>query len=170
MRSPIRLATAAAGVALLVTLFLPWFGGLIEESVRPEGVPKGRYTGVRSLVEDGSAWGYLSVTDILVALVAVAVVALALTARDRRLLLGGAVIALVAAGLIGFRVVKTPPPPFSVSALDIGVPPAEAAPGITTQRSGPERRYGIFLALAAAITAAGGCALVARQERSPDRG
>ena len=164
----IRRIAAAAGVLLLVTLFLPWYGGKVEEAVRPTDVPEGRYTAVTTIIGDTSGWAYLGITDILVALGAAAIVALALLARDRRALWAGAGIALAVAGLIAFRAVITPPPPFSVASLDLGVPPSADTSEVDNQRTGPARRYGIFVAFLAAITAAGAAALAARRHPARD--
>jgi hypothetical protein len=164
----IRPLAAAAAAVLFLTLFLPWYGGSVEEAVRPADVPDGRYSAVSTTIENGSGWSYLGLADILVALAAVAVIVLVLRGSDRRALLAGAAVALATAALIAFRVVFPPPPPFSVGALDLGVPAAADTPEVTTQRTGPERRYGVFVAFAAAMTAAGAAGLAARRHPGRD--
>jgi len=161
-----RIAAGAAGV-LLLSLFLPWYGGTVEEAVRPAGVPEGRYTAVTTVVEPGTGWSYLGYVDIWLALGAVAVVVLVLRVGHRRALLAAAAVALAATALIAFRAVLPGPPPHSVGSLELGMPTSDDAE-VTTQRSGPERRYGIFVAFLAATTAAGAAALAARREPRPE--
>jgi hypothetical protein len=91
---PADLGAGAAGVALLVVLFLPWYGGVVGTGVVSYG------PGVSSRLATG--WQAFGVVDILLALAAVAaiaIVAVSATARGPAIPVASTVIATVASAI-----------------------------------------------------------------------
>jgi len=147
--SRLRAADIVAGVgglALLVTLFLPWYG-FEAPAARTEGALT-----VLNLVSGDptpSAWQAFSVVDILLALTALLAIALP-------------VVTAVTSGPakpVAFAVLSSVG---SILALLLVLWRLIDAPG-----DGLELRYGAWLGLAAAVVMLGGCWGAMRDERTP---
>jgi hypothetical protein len=143
---------AVSGVALIVSLFLPWYSRE-PDSTSGELAGIAAYGPVTSAAENLSAWGAFAVIDAVLALIAVSAVSLlVVTAAQRVAAVPIALDALVAfagfaAALLVFVRVLAPP---------------EGADG---------REWGLWLGLASAAGIAAGGMLAMRDERlsSPGR-
>ena len=144
-----EIVAGLAGIALIVCMFLPWYGlGLeVPEIEIPEGLDPGAIPETPEVDDDASGWDALTDFDgFLIALAGVAGIALAgLAAARRRVNLGGlprgagtAFLAVLAVALIVWRIFAQPTP-------------------------GAHLEVGIFLALASAIALAVGAIMALRE-------
>lgn len=129
---------AAGAVVLVVSLFLPWYGITLEG---PFG------SSLSGLDTTASGWEALELIDVLLflaALVVIAVAAAQATGRELPVPSGRVVAgaALLALALVLYRLIDTPGP---------SVPAFLEAAGIDIGR-----RFGVFVALAAAVAMAYG--------------
>jgi hypothetical protein len=138
---PADLGAGAAGVALLVVLFLPWYGGAVGTGVVSYGPGSGAPT--------ATAWQAFAVVDILLALAAAIAVALVLVtvaasgpAKPVALSVISTVVSAIAVLLVLWRVLDPPEPGFM-------------------------RHYGAWLGLAAALLLFVACFAALHDERTP---
>lgn len=147
--------TALAGAALLVSLFLPWYSYRLESGGRVD--PESRL-----LDGELSAWEAFAITDVLLALLAIAALALILVTAAQRvpalpLAMSSLLVlaSLVALLLVLARLIWEP------SAPDVT---AAGAPFVDWTR-----KLGAYLALASVIgVGAGGLVAMRDERRSPE--